>query len=343
MLHAYVPSHGAGAEQTVHALLRHLVRVGHQVDVILSRVDPAVREDYAIDGVRVHPHTGKTQTPLWLASPPTRPHVIVCHLENTPRAAVLGTMFRIPVVQILHNHLQETLHSTLRHPFALLVANSDWMLRAYQAFWAEQGRSGAPPIIRVHPPVDPAEYATKHGSHVTLMNLTVPKGAHLFYALATRLPECKFLGVMGAYGVQVVRDEAPNVTVSPHVPTTDVVSRIYARTKVLLVPSDYESYGRVAAEAICSGIPVIAHPTEGLRECLGEHGIFCHRDDPDAWVAALRHLHTPRGWSAASRAVLARAADLDPTDDLQRWRTAIEEVADVRAVAPAVAAAGFAR
>src|SRR5262245_61277478 len=116
MFHAYVPTHGAGAETMAHALLRHLVRHGHEVDVILSRLDETVESDYTYEGVQVHAHTGKTQTPDWLSGD-HRPHVIVCHLENTPRAAVLGKMFGIPVVQLLHNHRRETLQSTIRYDF----------------------------------------------------------------------------------------------------------------------------------------------------------------------------------------------------------------------------------
>lgn len=342
MFHAYVPHHGAGAEQTAHALLRHLVQAGHQVDVMFNRVDPVVREDYTVGGVRVHVHTGKTQAPMWLASHHTRPDVIVTHLENVSRAAILGQMFRIPVVQLLHNDHSETKQWTLRWPFALLVANSDWMVASFEEFWAAQERT-PPHIVRVRPPVNPLEFTTTHGSHVTLMNLIVAKGVHTFYALAQRLPQLKFLGVMGGYGAQIVRDELPNVTIVPHVPTNRVRDKVYARTKVLLVPSDYESYGRVAAEAMCSGIPVIAHPTPGLRECLGSAGTFCDRTDLDAWVAALRHLHTPRGYSAASKAAVARSDELDPAPELDRWRTAIEEVTRVPARTAAAAAAGFAR
>jgi len=333
MLHAYVPSHGAGAETMAHALLRHLVRCGHRVDVILSVVDPEVPEDYTFEGVRVYAHRGKTQTPNWLAGP-DRPDVIVCHLENTPRAAVLGKMFNIPVVQLLHNHLPATLHSTVAHQFALLVANTNWMVEEYQQFWRENAlREPTARLIRVRPPVDPEEYAGTPGTRVTLVNLTVPKGAHVFYELATRLPRLKFLGVRGGYGIQVVRTDLPNVEIIDNVPSNDVVNKIYRRTKVILMPSDYESYGRVAAEACCSGIPVIAHPTAGLKEALGDAGIFHDRNDIDAWERELRRLHTPRGWAASSVAARDHARTLDPTAELDLWTTAMEEVARVPATA----------
>ncbi|WP_262928542.1 glycosyltransferase family 4 protein [Streptomyces sp. CBMA152] len=47
---------------------------------------------------------------------------------------------------------------------------------------------------------------------------------------------------------------------------------VYSRSRVILMPSLYESWGRVAVEAFASGIPVIAHTTPGLVESMGEAG-----------------------------------------------------------------------
>ena len=96
---------------------------------------------------------------------------------------------------------------------------------------------------------------------------------------------------------------------------------------ILLVPSDYESYGRVAVEAMGSGIPVVAHPTPGLKESLGSAGVFADRDDLDAWEAAVRRLHSPKVYPQASRAAAARALELAPGHELDAWCTAVEGVA----------------
>ncbi|HEX5525162.1 MAG TPA: glycosyltransferase family 4 protein [Pedococcus sp.] len=332
MFHAYVPTHGAGAEGMAHGMLRHLVRQGHEVDVVLSKVDPTVPEDYTFEGVRVHRYRGKTQVPEMLSTS-NQAHVIVCHLENTPRAAILGKMFSVPVVQLLHNDRPETMNSTIRYEFALLVANTEWMEREYTEFWTESGIAQRARLIRIRPPVDPGEYAlplrTKPGKSVALLNLTVPKGAHTFYALAERLPQYQFLGVKGAYGIQTVRDDLPNVTIVDNVPSDQVTQRVYAQSRVVLMPSDYESYGRVAAEASCAGVPVIAHPTEGLREALGPAGLFHDRDDIDAWEHEVRRLFTPRGWSVSSAAAIEWSRQLDPSAELDLWHDAIREVASV--------------
>ncbi|MFE4971343.1 glycosyltransferase [Kitasatospora sp. NPDC056651] len=59
-----------------------------------------------------------------------------------------------------------------------------------------------------------------------------------------------------------------------HVPGHAMRERVYARSRVVLMPSSHESWGRVGVEAFASGIPVIAHPTPGLAECLGHAGIY---------------------------------------------------------------------
>jgi glycosyltransferase involved in cell wall biosynthesis len=133
--------------------------------------------------------------------------------------------------------------------------------------------------------------------------------------------------VVGGYGEQIIRDDLPNMEIVPHTPGDRMAKDVYARTKILLAPSAYESYGRVAVEAMCSGIPVIAHPTPGLLESLGDAGTFCDRDDLDAWEAAIRSLSTPNVYRTASKAASARAAGLDPQAELDTWVEAMEGVA----------------
>jgi glycosyltransferase involved in cell wall biosynthesis len=326
MLHLYTPHHNAGAEMATHALLRTLVDSGHDVDVLLSRKHPEFTEPYTYDGVRVHPYRDKADPLRWLTDENRRPHLLVTHLENTDRASILGDMYRVPVAHIQHNTFTATRLATAMGRPALVVANTEWMAADLRDWWSlHQGAKQMPPVIVVHPPVPAADYATTPGDHITLINLSDGKGAYMFYALAKRFPDRKFLGVAGAYGEQVLL-ELPNVELLPHVRGDRMREEVYARTKVLLVPSWYESYGRVAVEAAHSGIPVIAHPTPGLREALGEAGVFADRDDADAWEAELKRLLSPRGWSAASKRIAAHAATLDPTSELERWVRAVEVI-----------------
>ncbi len=323
LLHAYPPHPTAGAEWMVHTMLRAAVERGHEVDVVLS--NPAPGGSYELNGVRVHPFRSKND-PFDFTD---RSDAIITHLENTQRASTIGQMRGLPTVHVLHNTFTQT-RGWLRkgHP-SLVVYNSQWMRHDYES-WLSSIRHPLPPAVVVRPPVLADEYATKHGDRVTLINLYPPKGSATFWALAQRMPDVKFLAVVGGYGDQDIRDGVPNVEVVPNVPGSRMRDEVYARTKLLLVPSEYESWGRAGVEAMTSGIPVIAHPTPGLLESLGDAGTFVDRDDIDGWERQIRRLLAPRAYGAASKRARARSAELDPAEDLQRWCTAAEQLSEQR-------------
>lgn len=327
LAHAWAPYHCGGAEMMAHTMMRDLVKHGHEVDVLLSVLPQDAPLPYELDGVRVWPRSGKADATAWLHDDARKPDVLISHLENVSRAGVLGKMYRVPTVQLVHNTFSLTSAVMLSHPPTLAVFNTEHMAKHFADVFARRGEK-LPHSVIVHPPVWPHEYALEaptpgDSGAVTLVNLYRPKGSELFYKLAESMPRREFLGVTGGYGDQDVR-QLPNVEISPHVPGSEMAAQVYSRTRVLLVPSDYESYGRVAAEAMCAGLPVIAHPTPGLRECLGDAGIFVDREDPQGWADALRALDKPATYRKACAASRARAAQLDPAPELAAFRDALE-------------------
>lgn len=309
------PPRGVGSWVMTHSLLRALVARGHAVDVVLAA--PA-GGPYELDGVRVWPHKDKSDPFRFIDDA----SVLITHVESAGRPIALGNARGVPVVQIAHNANAFTESALRRRVAALTVFNSQHVAEKL-----------APLCVRsiiVNPPVTPADYATTPGDAVTLVNLSEDKGAEVFYTLAERFPDRAFLGVRGGYGTQVIpcgEGDVPNVEILNHVPPDRMRDEVYARTRVLLMPSAHESWGRVGVEAMTSGIPVIAHPTAGLRESLGDAGIFCDRDDLNAWESALRKLLDGRRWRASSRKAQARAAELDPAADLERWCREVENLA----------------
>ena len=334
MTHQYLPVHCAGAETMLHGMLRALVAAGHTVDMTLS---VQTGELYDIDGIRVHPRQGKkVSLDLLLAA-----DVVVAHLANTPPAAALGKWNGKPVAILSHNNFRANYKATLapQGRVALMVVNSQWMVEDLRAWIARQKprQIGFVPEVILHRPVvNAAEHATTPGECVTLVNLSkdfpapdghvTGKGGELFRLLAERMPDTKFLGVTGGYGPQQDMTGLANAEVLPHVPNGEMRERVWARTRVLLVPSGYESWGRVASEALCSGIPVIAQPTVGLIENLGDAGIFIDRTDIDAWVKALRELEDPAVYARARERALARAAEQQRmhVEDDERWVASVE-------------------
>lgn len=337
LAHHYVPVRCAGAETMLHSMLRALAARGHQVDVSLSAQGGP---PYDLDGVKVWPYMSKRD--VWDHMPDA--DVVVSHLENSPRAASLGHWNGKVVALVNHNTFPPTKRVLIapQGRVHLVSVNSQWMADDLREWFATQHRE-PPPMVVCRPLVDPAEHATTPGERVTLVNLRVDeqgprdqhpmgKGGELFRQMAERMPDTLFLGVTGAYGKQQDMTGLGNVEVLPHLPHHEMREQVWARTRVLLVPSSYESWGRVGTEALCSGIPVIAHPTPGLRESLGEAGIFVDRADVEGWQRALQDLAEPTTYEVASKRALARAAELDPAADLARWCDAVEEVARLRGV-----------
>lgn len=309
MAHLAPPRHCAGAEMMVVSMLRPLAARGHQVDMLLSRATPDV-EPYDLHGITVHPFVDATQAIEMVP----KADLVLAHLENTPRAVVLARMFRRPFGLICHN-THDITRAWCVSDCSLLVYNSQWM--------ADDLVPDHPAAMILRPPVFPDDYRTTPGDRVTLINLNEEKGGRLFWDLARRLPDVPFLAVKGAYGEQIV-DELPNVELLEH---GGDMRAVYHRTRLLLMPSSYESWGRVGVEAMCSGIPVVANPTPGLLESLGDAGTFVELGDVDGWERTVRRLLQPAVWRKASKAAVARAAELDPAEDLARWIEAVEAFA----------------
>jgi hypothetical protein len=144
-----------------------------------------------------------------------------------------------------------------------------------------------------------------HGDSITLINANLNKGLVQFLDLAKCMPDRKFLGVLAYYGELGTPNAPTNVT---WVPFDDDVRNILKRTRILLAPSSYESFGRVAVEAMINGIPVIYalpgnHPqsTHGLHEWIQPAGIGCNRDNITEWEEAVLQLDDPKIYAERSQ------------------------------------------
>ncbi|MFJ6247498.1 MULTISPECIES: glycosyltransferase family 4 protein [unclassified Streptomyces] len=324
-VYGYPPDHNAGSEWMLHSMLRPLAERGHRVEVWLSHPGKS-HEPYEIDGVHVVPF----QAGIDFVSRARRADVLVSHYENVPLVAGIAQDRSIPVAVICHDNFAGSFHNAAGAD--LMVYNSQWIRRDGEIFYARYPAEFLPKrSIVVRPPVIAHEYRTRPGDCVTLVNLNSDKGGELFWRIAAWSPEWRFRGVKGAYGEQVMPPpRLSNCEVVDSVPGHRMREHVYAHARVILMPSLYESWGRVAVEAFASGIPVIAHPTPGLIEALGEAGIFAYRDDPTAWIDALRSLHDPEVWALASKRARARSEELSAVSDIDLWCRAVEALPPAR-------------
>lgn len=332
LIHLFPPEHCAGSETTLHAALRALSNRGHDVKVICANSKTA---PYEIDGISVvrPPRRGQD---TWLNDYVGGSDLLVTHLDLTNQAVALAMRTEIPLVHFVHNDAQLMCWRVdARVPFknALTVNNSNWLAAKPSVYnGQEMPKEWVAPSITVHPVVEPQHYRCERGSKITLVNPTPGKGAETFKALARQMPDREFLAVEGGYGEQIVTAPGTRTGASGNIEWmahTPDIRNVFRKTKVLLMPSDYESYGRVGIEAACAGIPTIAHPTLGLLEAFGDAGIFIDRNEIAAWYNELERLLTDEVYyRKRSDIVLALAGSLDPESEFDRLESAFIETAE---------------
>jgi glycosyltransferase involved in cell wall biosynthesis len=150
------------------------------------------------------------------------------------------------------------------------------------------------------------------GECITMINANALKGLGLFLELAKKHPDRKFLAVRPYYNVIRVPENIPNIE---WMDIQDDIRVVLAKTRILVAPSLYESWGRVAFEAMYNGIPVLyskpmdrknpaaraSGSTEGMQEWIGESQMACDSFTLDDWSSALEKLDDPAEYARYSK------------------------------------------
>lgn len=140
---------------------------------------------------------------------------------------------------------------------------------------------GEPNALVIHPPISPLpDKLSTDGQAYTLLSSLVNKGVEVVLELAAMYPDRKFIIVRSpaepTHGLADLEERAAklsNVELHPRVAPEDV-DKYFKQTRILLVPSRYETYGMSAIEAAGYGIPSIHVDTSHAREGIGEAGIL---------------------------------------------------------------------
>lgn len=304
IFHGYPPHDNSGAEHTLHATHKWLISQGHKITVWCAK-----HKDYTLDKVNV---IGGNTAPN-----KSDYDLIFTHLNHSGIAVNLARQWKMPVVHFTHSDIRHSVVS-VRKKGVYVVHNSKWVIPNCDL--------DQHPYVIVNPPTFAEDYilkGKKNQEYITLCNLNKNKGGFILVDIALAMPDYKFLAVKGAYGDQV-KKFPKNVKV---IDTQTDIKKVLRQTKVLIMPSQYESWGKLGVEAMVSGIPVVAHPTEGLKESLGDAGIFIHRKDTKAWAQTLTTLmNDEKAYEERSKMCKLRVKELDPIPQLERMQEFLLEI-----------------
>lgn len=287
-LHGFIGRHNAGAERYVESMLSFMVERGHECAVLC----PANMGEHGskVSGITLFTEQFKDEKAIRELY--SQYDYILTHLDLTPGIIKRCHDLNKRLIYVVHNQHSIPYWQIKPTDAFLFVWNSEWLEHKHHDHYGFRAEHE----MVVTPYTRPELFDTRD-SHVvrdkiTLINVNENKGALQFIMLAKLLPEYNFLGVKGAYGDQILRFPK-NVTLIEHEPD---IKKVYEQTKVLVLPSRKETWGMAGLEAMSSGIPVIAHPTEGLMEALGGSALFAIRDKAYVWRDLTKRLMTDQDY-----------------------------------------------
>lgn len=144
----------------------------------------------------------------------------------------------------------------------------------------------------IYPSIELQNYLIDYnpGGYITMANPRAEyKGTDIFLDVAEKMKEEQFLLVGPVYTAQIER-RAKNLENVTHWDWCDDMKDAYRESKAVVVPSRVEeAFGRIAAEAMVSGIPCVVSDRGGLPEVVGETGeVVSQINSIDHWIEAIR-------------------------------------------------------
>ena len=124
--------------------------------------------------------------------------------------------------------------------------------------------------------------ASRGQRYVTMVNPNPQKGGLFFLNIVAQAkalaPDVKFRAVEGRWGRSDWESKGVDISALTNLewlPVTNDMAKVYAEAALLLVPSlGYEASGRVVAEAMLAGVPVLAMKNGGITEQINDGGFL---------------------------------------------------------------------
>lgn len=322
LTHGYVPAHSLGGEVALHRALTALP--GEKV--VLTRT----RTPYTIDGV----HVGQINTPDVLnihadpepiAEQLQGARVVIGQNELSLPAVKAARM--VGAVSVVNVHTPPKYGRGVRE--AVKTADHVVFNTATSAKeWGFPRSLVVHPIISTLPP-----RSTPAGDAYTLLSNLSNKGVTVVLELARRLPEQRFIIVRSpaetTHGIADFDQQAAalsNVEVHPRVSPEQVADRYLSQTRILLVPSRYETYGMSTIEAAGYGIPTVHVDTPHVREGISDAAVLVPPLNVDATLAGIRQIEAEYGYRSKVARARAEFIHERQAQELAAWAEFIDQL-----------------
>jgi glycosyltransferase involved in cell wall biosynthesis len=269
--HGYPPHWNMGGEVSLHRSLAPLD--GRKV--VLTDTD----KEYVFEGVEVK----KINTPDVL-NIKANPGPIATQLKDLNARVVIGqNELSLPGV-LAANHIEAismvNVHTPPRYGRSIrqAVVNADYAIYNTETSAKQWGE---PRAIVLHPPISKLPDKTfGDGDAYTLLSSLTNKGVEVVIKLAKQYPDKRFIIVRspadpthGLKNIEEITSQLDNLELHPRV-APEEVHKYLKQTRILLVPSRYETYGMSAIEAAGYGIPSIHVDTPHVREGIGDAAVL---------------------------------------------------------------------
>ena len=302
----YLPHQRAGSEIYLHRVVKYLITKGHQVKAVTR-----CPENYTYEGIdfyKAKDNYKDCHNDLWDWA-----DLVFCQLSGTYYAMNKQRLKAKKVINFAHNNVG--------YPQVNIRSN---VYTVYNCENTKRELNYNQETYTLYAPIDYRDFSTDrpNAEYVTLINHNENKGGQILIDIAKRMPNVKFMAVQGGYYHQIKDEKVKNIK---YVPLVDDVRKYLAMTRVLIAPSEYESYGMAQIEALCCNIPVICSDIPGFRDSVSDAGIFVERNNIEAWVDAITNIDTIQ----TKKTPLERAKELDPTKELPKFENWLNKICNL--------------
>jgi hypothetical protein len=321
--HGYPPLWNMGGEVSLHRTLSAL----DSRKVVLTKTD----QEYSFEGVEVK----KIDTPDVLDIRANPMPIAKQLLEVNAKVVIGQNELSLPAVyaaqaagaiSVVNVHTPPRYGGNIREA----VAYSDYAI--YNTHIAAT-QWGEPDALVIHPPINkiPSNTST-NGDAYTLLSSLMNKGVQVVIDLAKLYPGKRFIIVRSpaepTHGIADLEEQVSkikNIELMPRVAPEEVYKYL-EQTRILLIPSRYETYGMSAIEAAGFGIPSIHVDTPHVREGIGDASVLIRPLSLEDSVAGVEMIE--KDYSSYSAKARSKAEWIHSRQDkeLEQFSSFIENI-----------------